>query len=365
MSIATHHDSRRTPRVPLVRDVDCSAPGLRGRGRLADVSAGGVFLELLPPPAVGSVLQLRFRPYAGESPVVARARVVYTHDRMGAGCEFVELEEPDRGRVTSLVERQLTAPHREEVRRSGRVMVEIAVSVAGRQADGQPFEEEASIVTLSRNGAALALSRAPEAGSALVVRSGIRLFRASVVWVGSGPKNGAVRVGVQSRGLARAFGFEFPSPTVSEPASLQLERSRPEDLEEALALLRASDLPDAGVAESFRDYLVVRDSRRLAAVCGLETHGPHGLLRSLVVDAEYRGTGLGASLVEEAVTRAAARGLRDVYLLTTTARAFFLRHGFVDVPREQAPEPIRQSWEYRVGCPASAAFMRRPLASTR
>jgi amino-acid N-acetyltransferase len=197
------------------------------------------------------------------------------------------------------------------------------------------------------------------------VRAGIRLFRASVVWAGSDPRTGGARVGVQSRGLARAFGFEFPSPAIAEPARLQLERSRPEDLQEALALLHAVDLPSEGVAEGFRDYLVVRDGRRLVAVCGLETHGPHGLLRSLAVEAECRGAGLGASLVEEAVTRAAARGMRDVYLLTTTARPFFLRHGFVDVPREQAPDPIRDSWEYTTGCPDDAAFMRRPLASTR
>ena len=103
------------------------------------------------------------------------------------------------------------------------------------------------------------------------------------------------------------------------------------------------------MADGLRDYVVVRDGARLAGLCGLETYGAHGLLRSLVVSPEHRGSGLGESLVDEVLTRASARGLKDVYLLTATARDFFLRQGFVELPREQAPDSIRESWDFRVG----------------
>ncbi len=54
--------------------------------------------------------------------------------------------------------------------------------------------------------------------------------------------------------------------------------------------------------------------------------------------------------------------LRSVYLLTTTARDYFARRGFADCPREEAPAAIRESWEFRTGCPSTAAFMKRPVA---
>jgi amino-acid N-acetyltransferase len=144
---------------------------------------------------------------------------------------------------------------------------------------------------------------------------------------------------------------------------LRAEPARPHDLRGALDLLGRSELTEQDVAERWGHYFVVReDDGRVVGVAGLEIHGEDGLLRSVAVDTEYRGQGLAASLVEEAMTRAKRLRLRSVYLLTTTARDYFARRGFADSPREQAPEPIRQSWEYRVGCPSTAALMKRPVA---
>jgi amino-acid N-acetyltransferase len=97
-------------------------------------------------------------------------------------------------------------------------------------------------------------------------------------------------------------------------------------------------------------------------VAGLEIHGEDGLLRSVAVEEDYRGQGLGASLVEAAMERAKKVSLRFVYLLTTSAREYFARRGFSDCPRDEAPAAIRESWEFRSGCPSTAAFMKRPVA---
>jgi amino-acid N-acetyltransferase len=78
------------------------------------------------------------------------------------------------------------------------------------------------------------------------------------------------------------------------------------------------------------------------------------------VDPGYRNQGLGEMLVEATLERAGRLELRAVYLLTTTARDYFTRRGFVDCRREEAPEAIRGSWEFRVGCPATAVLMKRP-----
>ena len=59
------------------------------------------------------------------------------------------------------------------------------------------------------------------------------------------------------------------------------------------------------------------------ALVGLELHGTSALLRSLVVHPDVRLTGIGKMLVEHAETQARARGVRAMYLLTTTASGSF------------------------------------------
>jgi amino-acid N-acetyltransferase len=144
---------------------------------------------------------------------------------------------------------------------------------------------------------------------------------------------------------------------------LRAEPARPHDLRGALDLLGRSELTDQDVSEGWGHYFVVReDDGRVVGVAGLELHGEDGLLRSVAVDADYRGQGLAAALVEAVFQRAARVGLRSVYLLTTTARDYFARRGFTDCSREAAPPAIRDSWEFRTGCPKAAAFMKRAVA---
>jgi amino-acid N-acetyltransferase len=144
--------------------------------------------------------------------------------------------------------------------------------------------------------------------------------------------------------------------------AVALSPAQPTDLSAVLALLRAADLPATGVAHSFGDFVVARCDGELVGSCGLEVHGEHGLLRSAVVAPGLRGSGLGTRLVAATVEAARSRGLRTLYLLTTTARPFFLSRGFRDADRDSAPAGIRDSWEFKAGCPASSALMRCALS---
>ena len=123
-------------------------------------------------------------------------------------------------------------------------------------------------------------------------------------------------------------------------------------------LLLANSLPVDGVPESLQNYLVAFDGQKVIGAIGLEVFDDSALLRSAVVDDSARGTGLGAQLVEGALAKARVLRLRDVYLLTTTAEKYFPRFGFVPVPRETAPEDMRQSVEFTSACPASAVLMK-------
>ena len=140
--------------------------------------------------------------------------------------------------------------------------------------------------------------------------------------------------------------------------------ARRDDFTAVRALLEDARLPLDGLEEQFGDgYAIAIDiSGRAVGVEGIEVYGDSGLLRSAAVTGTHRGLGIGDALTRDRIAWARARGLRDVYLLTTTAATYFPRFGFVAAAREAAPDGIQRSREFAEACPSSAQFMRLPLA---
>lgn len=68
-------------------------------------------------------------------------------------------------------------------------------------------------------------------------------------------------------------------------------------------------------------------------------------------------------LVSNAETWAAAQGVKTLYLLTTTAVAFFVRLGYEVISRSEAPLAIAATGQFAALCPASSTFMRKVLAA--
>jgi amino-acid N-acetyltransferase len=133
----------------------------------------------------------------------------------------------------------------------------------------------------------------------------------------------------------------------------------PGDFSGVVRLLEAAGLPTAGLTPTLPDFLVAEDGGHIVGAIGLEVYGETALLRSAVVDAGRRGSGLGRSLVERLLDRAGGRGVREVYLLTTTAERYFPRFGFTPIARDAVADPVRASEEFRGACPDSAIAMRR------
>ena len=118
------------------------------------------------------------------------------------------------------------------------------------------------------------------------------------------------------------------------------------------------------MAERWGHYFVVReDDGRVVGVAGLEVHGDDGLLRSVAVDPDYRGQGLAASLVEAALERARSGCSCARSTCSRPRRATTSRGAASPTARaRRRPRAIRESWEFRIGCPSTAAFMKRPVA---
>lgn len=143
----------------------------------------------------------------------------------------------------------------------------------------------------------------------------------------------------------------------SDPVAVRA--ARPTDLDQVLRLARGAGLLEAGIGDAFGGFFVAEKDGVVIGACGVERHSSDGLLRTVVVDADCRHQGIGRRLVEAALLHAREQRLRGVYLLTVTAPAFFTKLGFAVSARAAAPRAIRDSWEFRTGCPSSATLMFR------
>ncbi len=143
---------------------------------------------------------------------------------------------------------------------------------------------------------------------------------------------------------------------------LRLRAAAPHDLEAVRSLLEAAHLPTDGIEEQFGPaYAVAEANGAVVGVEGVEHYGDAGLLRSAAVAEAWQGRGVGARLTQDRLAYARAAGLKEVWLLTTTAADYFPRYGFEKAEREKAPAQMQASREFAEACPASAVAMRLVL----
>lgn len=137
-----------------------------------------------------------------------------------------------------------------------------------------------------------------------------------------------------------------------------IDRAEAKDFGEVLSLLTEARLPDDGVAEHFGQFFVARDGERIVGCVGQERYGNVSLLRSLAVSPDLRRGGLGKALTERLLDESRTLGVREVVLLTATARDFFARHfGFTEVERSHFDDDFATSLEWRLPLCSSAVCM--------
>lgn len=138
---------------------------------------------------------------------------------------------------------------------------------------------------------------------------------------------------------------------------ISLRQAGPADWPAISALLSALQLPLDGAREHLAHFLLAHQGGELVGCAGIERHGDIGLLRSVAVAPGLQRQGLGRRLLAPLLAEARQRGLRQVYLLTTTAADYFARLGFTRVERAALPAALQASAELRGACPASATAM--------
>ena len=152
---------------------------------------------------------------------------------------------------------------------------------------------------------------------------------------------------------------------MANPHDIRIDRATGADARAMLALMERAHLPTDGLASHLDAAFVARDGDRVVGSAAIELYADGGLLRSVAVDTECRGTGLGGRLTAAAIDEAQRRQLPALYLLTTTAEEFFPRFGFERITRDEVPASVQDSIEFRGACPASAVVMRKRLPARR
>jgi N-acetylglutamate synthase-like GNAT family acetyltransferase len=144
---------------------------------------------------------------------------------------------------------------------------------------------------------------------------------------------------------------------------MEFRNAEQSDLPAVEKLLKTNDLPIDGVKENFASFVVAEHEHRIVGAIGLELYDSVALLRSAVVAADVRGTGVGHRLVEQILEFAERTGVDEIYLLTTTAEDYFPRFGFVHTTRAAVPAAVKASAEFRGACPDTAIVMERRIGS--
>jgi amino-acid N-acetyltransferase len=150
-----------------------------------------------------------------------------------------------------------------------------------------------------------------------------------------------------------------------------LRPARPHDITAIAALINRyaaervmlPKTPEA-IALGLEDFVVAVDAHGRLLGCGaVREYSPSvAEVASVAVDARAQGLGIGGAIVQRVEQLARARGIADLFALTTTP-AFFRSLGYRVVDRTMFPEKIRRDC---VACPRRTACIEvcvyRPVA---
>lgn len=160
---------------------------------------------------------------------------------------------------------------------------------------------------------------------------------------------------------ARSSGSQNPLTLLRMNAAPAVRLATERDAPAIRALLEACSLPTADLMTARPDFVVASEGLKLVGVGGVQRFGRVGLIRSVAVPADRRGSGLGLALVRAVEQQARESGISQLVLLTETARIFFERQGYRVIERATVPEPVKASEEFRSLCPQSAACMSKNI----
>jgi uncharacterized protein (TIGR02266 family) len=94
-------EKRTNPRMNYIVEVQFGDKDLSHRGRIADISKAGIFIDTLSPWPVGALVHFCFQlpaDYSGHL-VTGQGKVAWMQTQVGMGVQFTTISEDDRERI--------------------------------------------------------------------------------------------------------------------------------------------------------------------------------------------------------------------------------------------------------------------------
>jgi amino-acid N-acetyltransferase len=129
------------------------------------------------------------------------------------------------------------------------------------------------------------------------------------------------------------------------------------DTEKIVALLAQCGLATEDVAEILDSFQIALCDDSIVGCAAAERHGQSIVIRSVAVAPAYRDRGVASRLVEKLLVRARGTEVRQAFLLSTSAPAYFARWGFSHIPAHKAPSELQASLEFTNAARTSALCM--------
>lgn len=142
---------------------------------------------------------------------------------------------------------------------------------------------------------------------------------------------------------------------------LILKKVENKDLSVIKDILEKNDLVYEDIENKNIELFLAYKNGLFVGIIGLEQYDNIGLLRSLVVLEEYRDKGYGKEICSGLLNYAKDKKIKEVYLLTTTAKNFFEKINFKVIERKDVPDEIKNTTEFSRFCPDSAICMKMDL----
>lgn len=229
---------RKTPRAPILTQVEAQGEKLSALGRACDISVGGLLIETADTLAEGATVVVRFFVPPQRQPIEAAGRVVRVDPGKSMAIAFLGLPENHRKRIVDYIqsiqgtpaEKLLLEPHAPSARqrRSARLPRRVAVVLNWQDETGRQRQEAAETHLLSKYGAMVLSFSELHAGQ--LVRMAVpdkgKEGLSRVVWTAAAPLPGRVAVGVEFMGVEDFWGVEFPADQQAAPEPPTIARRR-------------------------------------------------------------------------------------------------------------------------------------------
>lgn len=151
------------------------------------------------------------------------------------------------------------------------------------------------------------------------------------------------------------------STSLEESDFISYRTSTVEELPAIIQLLDECKLPHSDIMPGKQQFVIAEIDQKIIGCAGYEAYNQNGLFRSLAVKPLYRGMMIAHTMIDNIFTLAQEQGIKELFLLTTTADKLFGKLGWEIINRNDVPENIGSTTEFSSICPSVAICMKHQL----